>query len=232
MKIEVRCPACRKGFLVEEDDLDFDLVCPACSAPIRAHDKVAGEDETASADPTPRPGMRGAPGGSDPAVAVGVPAPVGEEDAVVCPRCKLHFVPRSSHQSARREDRPTVLVVEDMQFFQEIAKEALAPLYEVRTASSMTEARAALTKGGIDLMVLDLTLDGGDNGIELLRTMVVKPCPILIYTAKDESEMYGESWEELRELGADDLLIKGMNAGESLLRKVGALLGRDGDEVD
>ena len=75
-----------------------------------------------------------------------------------------------------------------------------------------------------------MTLDGGDYGIDLLRGLSVKPCPILIYTAQDESEMYGDSWEELRELGADDMVVKGMNVGESLVRKVGALLGKDRDE--
>jgi hypothetical protein len=38
--------------------------------------------------------------------------------------------------------------------------------------------------------------------------------------------MYGEEWDELRRLGADDILIKGINVAESLQRKVGLLLGR------
>ena len=41
---------------------------------------------------------------------------------------------------------------------------------------------------------------------------------------------YGESWDELRSLGADDLVRKGMNVGESLRRKVSALLGERWDE--
>ena len=44
--------------------------------------------------------------------------------------------------------------------------------------------------------------------------------------------MYGDSWEELRALGADDMVLKGMNVGESLLRKVGALLGKSWDDED
>jgi DNA-binding response OmpR family regulator len=125
-----------------------------------------------------------------------------------------------------------VLIVEDTEYFREIAAEALSTRYEVEPAANLSEARAAIAAGGIDLMVLDLTLEGGDHGIELLRTMGFKPCPILIFTEQDESEIYGDSWEELRRLGADDVVIKGMNAGESLRRKASALLGEQWDEED
>jgi len=77
--------------------------------------------------------------------------------------------------------------------------------------------------------VLDLTLDGGEGGLDLLRELNVKPCPILIYTAQDESEMYGDSWNELQRLGADDIVPKGMNVGDELTRKVDSLLGRQTD---
>ena len=42
--------------------------------------------------------------------------------------------------------------------------------------------------------------------------------------------MYNKSWEELQQLGADDILMKGMNVGELLLRKASALLGLPWDE--
>ena len=59
-----------------------------------------------------------------------------------------------------------------------------------------------------------------------------KPCPILIYTAQDESELYGEKWEKLQDLGADDLVIKGMQVAESLARKASSLLGLPMDDED
>ena len=80
--------------------------------------------------------------------------------------------------------------------------------------------------------MLDLTLDGGDSGRELLTSLQPKPCPIVIFTAQDESEMYGDHWEELSGLGADELVIKGMNVGESLLRKVADLLGESLEELE
>ncbi len=129
-------------------------------------------------------------------------------------------------------DRPTVLIVEDLVYFREIAAEALEGEYEIQAVATKDGARAALDRGGVDLMVLDLTLGGGEGGLDLLRELSSKPCPILIYTAQDESEIYGESWDKLRELGADDIVLKGMNVGDELTRKIGSLLGREtnGDE--
>jgi CheY-like chemotaxis protein len=154
-----------------------------------------------------------------------------EAEEVVCPRCKLHFVPRRATAEAAAENaRYTVLVVEDMDYFREIATEALSSTFEVKEAATLAEARAHLAAGGINLMVLDLTLGGGESGIDLLRSLPAKPCPILIYTDQDESEMYNKSWEELQQLGADDILMKGMNAGELLNRKASGLLGLPWDE--
>ena len=117
-------------------------------------------------------------------------------------------------------------------YFREIAAEALQEEYEIKAVATKDGARAMLDRGGIDLLLLDLTLDGGEGGLDLLRELSSKPCPILIYTAQDESEIYGESWDKLRELGADDIVLKGMNVGDELTRKIGSLLGRetDGDE--
>jgi CheY-like chemotaxis protein/DNA-directed RNA polymerase subunit RPC12/RpoP len=237
MRIEVRCTSCGKSFLVDSGAIAGGLACPGCSAPMQRLDKPAAAPAT---PPTAQPAAPGPSAATDrisPPVTAESPAPAhaaaqaaelpaGAEE-VVCPRCQLHFVPRRAGAQAKDSSRRTVLVVEDMDFFREIARDALASRYEVKTATNVQEARAALTAGGIDLMVLDLTLDGGEHGVELLRTMTAKPCPIVIYTAKDESEMYGDSWDELLRLGADDLVMKGMNVGESLVRKVAALFGED-----
>ena len=154
---------------------------------------------------------------------------------VVCPRCNLHFSPLSKrskpkHDAAAR--RKTVLVVEDQKYFREVAADALQVAFDVKTAATSAEAEAQLGKGGIDLVVLDLTLDGEDSGRGLLARLQPKPCPILIFTAKDESELYGDSWEELARLGADGLVIKGMNVGESLLRKVATMLGTSLEDLE
>jgi CheY-like chemotaxis protein/DNA-directed RNA polymerase subunit RPC12/RpoP len=244
MKVEVRCPSCSKSFLVDEVGLGAEFPCPACAstipveAPRRSETAPAAVSAKAtipvsSPAPTPTPA---APAGTAVSAAVATPPvpravtqPTATEE-IVCPRCKLHFVPGRAAVDRAEKERLTVLVVEDLSYFQEIARDALAEEYEVKTAETVAEARAILTGGGVDLLVIDLTLDGGDHGIDLLRSFPVKPCPILIYTAQDESEMYGDSWEELRSLGADDMVIKGMNVGESLVRKVGTLLGKHWDD--
>jgi CheY-like chemotaxis protein len=224
MKIEIRCPGCGKGYLIEQDAAGGELVCPACSSSMAPPPRPVPASAPARqhAAPASEPAAEAAPGPAQP------PAP----EKVICPRCQLHFVPRRAAAATRGQKRRTVLVVEDMAYFREIAAEALSSRYEVRSVANLDEARAAIAAGNIDLMVLDLTLDGGDHGIELLREMAVKPCPIVIFTAQDESEMYGDKWDELRRLGADDLVMKGMNVGESLRRKAAALLGEHWDEEE
>jgi CheY-like chemotaxis protein len=159
--------------------------------------------------------------------------PTSEREEAICPRCHLHFRPRAEEASNALSARKTVLVVEDMKYFREIARDALGEKYDVRTVESPSEALEAIREGGIDLLVLDLTLDQSAGGVGLLAQLQPKPCPILIFTAEDESEMYGERWEELKKCGADDLVLKGMNVGDSLIKKVGELLGEpwDAEEI-
>jgi CheY-like chemotaxis protein len=160
------------------------------------------------------------------AVSAAESAPAGPAEAVVCPRCGLHFTPRAAAAAKIESDRKTILVVEDMDYFLDIVRDALEPRFLVEAAKTVDQARTALTGGEIDLILLDLTLSGGEDGIGLLRELPFKPCPILIFTAEDESVMYGETWAKLEALGADDVVIKGMNVGESILRKVSSLVGQ------
>jgi len=48
---------------------------------------------------------------------------------------------------------------------------------------------------------------------------------VLAFTARDEGELYGVGWERLRAAGVDDMIVKGINMGELLLRKVAELIG-------
>ena len=232
MKIEIRCPNCDGGYLVDAEVLEAGLPCPECG---RALDTVtpggvAPVAKVAVVDPPVAAAVVTAP--QVPVQAAVAAAPVAAAvSEVVCPRCNLHFKPRADSQAAVRATnaRPTVLVVEDLVYFREIAAEALEGEYEIQAVATKDGARAALDRGGVDLMVLDLTLDGGEGGLDLLRELGAKPCPILIYTAQDESEMYGDSWDELQRLGADDIVLKGLNVGDELMRKVGSLLGLETD---
>jgi len=229
MKVEICCPDCDGGYLVDADALEAGVPCPECGRTLNG--------ESSEADSPAEAPAAVADGGVVTAPQVAVQMTVAAAPAtdpisdVVCPRCNLHFKPRADSQARVRaiSDRPTVLIVEDLVYFREIAAEALEGEYEIQAVATKDGARAALDRGGVDLMVLDLTLDGGEGGLDLLRELNAKPCPILIYTAQDESEMYGDSWDELQRLGADDIVLKGMNVGDELTRKIASLLGREPD---
>lgn len=208
MKIEVRCGGCGRGYLVDEAKIPSGggvVPCQSCGAAIEL-----SAPRAASRPPAPKN-------------AAPAPEPARASE-ICCPRCNLHFVPdvRSRPKAA---GRPTLLVVEDMEYFVEIARDALGGLYELKIARTLDEARALLLQGEIDLMLLDMTLEGGEDGLRLLREPPGKTCPVLLFTAQDESEMYGEGWAKLRALGVDDVVIKGMNMNEILARKVAEMLG-------
>ena len=216
MKIEVLCKICGQGILVDDSSLRGagEVPCVHCGAMIHADDVVA-------AGAAPGPARE-----EEPVEAAGdhETRETGSGE-VVCPRCGLHFLPRRGRDEARPGARRTVLVVEDMEYFLEIAKDSLSERYDVRTATTVDEALRILRGGRIDALVMDLTLGGREIGIQVLETVQPKPCPILVFTAEDEADTYGENWERLKSLGADDLVRKEMNMGETLLRKVASLLG-------
>jgi predicted Zn finger-like uncharacterized protein len=205
MKIEVRCGGCGRGYLVDEGKIPPSgglVPCQSCGATIelKAPRLVARPPRPQAPEPT-------------------------RSSEVCCPRCQFHFTP-DAKTAPKTAGRPTVLVVEDMDYFIEIARDALAERYEVKVARTIDEARAVLVAGGIDLVLLDMTLEAGEDGLRLLREPPGKTCPVLLFTAQDETDMYGEGWAKLLALGVDDVVIKGMNMDEALSRKVGEMLGQ------
>jgi len=206
LKIEVRCGQCGKGYLIDEGKIPSGggfVPCQSCGTTIELK-----SSRPAAPPPAPEP-------------ATVEQRPAGE---VCCPRCSFHFIPDAKAR-ASSAGRPTLLVVEDMEYFIEIARDALSARYELKIAKTLDEARALLIKGGIDLLLLDLTLEKGEDGLRLLREPPGKTCPVLLFTAQDESEMYGDGWAKLRAMGVDDVVIKGMNMDEALSRKVAEMLG-------
>ncbi len=227
MKVEVRCNSCKCAWLVEEQAAGGNMPCPMCETPIGPSTAPAPAAAAVAATATPAATPAAAP-----VAAAAAPEPPAQPDLseVVCPRCKLHFNAASQPEVETPVERHTVLIVEDLEYFREVASDALSVNYKVKTAQSAHEARMILAEGGIDLLLLDLTLDGTEAGRDLLMQLDPKPCPILIFTAEDETDLYDGTWEGLKALGADDLVIKGMQVGESLVRKAGELLGTPMDE--
>lgn len=255
MKTEVACTSCGSAYLVDRSLLDDtgSVPCPGCGQAMLRVLRQPGR----AIEPSPKPVHEPAPEAVEPptppsvqpaparrfvvrpsasqatarAVApVDPPSPAAQDRELVCPRCGLHFEPRERPAAETPADRHSVLVVEDNPYFAETVQNALRQRFEVRVAGSLSEAWSALAEGGIDLLVLDLVLGSGEESRALLEQLGEKPCPILVLTAQDETEMYGEAWSRLQRLGADDMVLKGINVGETLARKACELLGIEPDE--
>ena len=149
--------------------------------------------------------------------------PVSDEasvgKSVCCPQCGHSFDPEREKAA-----RPTVLIVEDTEFFLTLAAEVLGSSYSTLLARTAREARELLSKKHIDLLVLDLTLPDAE-GTEVLRALPAPDMPVLVYTSRDETSLLGDEWNLLQALGAKDVVHKGINIEETLIRKAEELLG-------
>jgi CheY-like chemotaxis protein len=117
-------------------------------------------------------------------------------------------------------------VVEDTEFFRELAKETLSRDYRTILAATASDALGALAAERVDLVVLDLALEAEDDGLPVLDAASRRGIPVLVFTASDDSDLqYGRGWGSLRARGASDLLVKAMNVEDRLREKVAALVG-------
>jgi two-component system response regulator AtoC len=100
----------------------------------------------------------------------------------------------------------TVLVVDDEKNARHFISDYLTPKgYEVKEASTLSEARARINEGVADIILLDVQLDDG-FGTDLLRetaSMPLRP-PIIMITAHADIEMAVEAMKN----GAHDFLQK------------------------
>jgi len=116
-------------------------------------------------------------------------------------------------------------VCEDQDYFYQLTREALGGEYETVPVRTAAAALKEIERCTPDLLVLDLLLGDGGNGREVLERRTDRSFPVLVFTSKDEQEMFGrKEWDRLKALGANDILIKGMNVGDDLQRKVEDLL--------
>ncbi len=115
-----------------------------------------------------------------------------------------------------------ILVVDDDRRITSMLRRALrAEGYEVRIANDGSEGLARVRERQPDLVVLDLLMPGIDGLAVCRRLREESDLPILILTAKDETQ------DRVRGLdsGADDYLVKPF-ALDELLARVRALLRR------
>jgi CheY-like chemotaxis protein len=218
---DLPCPACGQVTRVSEDRLPpgGEIPCAACGEAISF--RTAPETPVRATPPGPfratgpRSPLTFKP---IPETSVASPAP-GQRD-VTCPACGHHFDLRETSARGRR----SVLVVEDTEFFLELATQALGRRYSVIPARTAAEARQVLATRQVDLVVLDLNLPDSD-GAGVLRSLPRSDIPVLVYTSRDETQLLGAEWDALCALGARDVVHKGMNIEDLLLRKVDALIG-------
>lgn len=119
---------------------------------------------------------------------------------------------------------PAVLLVEDDPEIAEIVRVNLASAgLSVRRAGDALEAERLLGAGHFDLVVLDLSLPGAQDGLDLCRTIRTRHSylPILMLTARasEVDRVVG------LELGADDYVAKPFSVRE-LVARVRAVIRR------
>ncbi len=252
MSLDIDCPQCGHIESIDETSLpqgEVTLVCKLCRYKWPFH--KPGGLGLAGLGPPPTPEKKLARKAPEPVLRVdsanevtcpgcgltfeagqtGAKAALSGPDAVTAemvppkPARRAKPKPKPKPKRPRRADgKKTILVVEDIDYFVQLARETLGSKYHTVVVNSVEEAFKAIEQEPVDLMVLDLTLNEND-GDTVLERLEPKEFPVLIATSRDETEMYGEAWEELKRLGADDLVIKGMNMEETLLQKIAALLG-------
>ncbi len=234
----VNCPGCNTNYVIDERKVPprgAKMTCREC-----------GNSWKVGGSPPAHAATRPAPTSSAPASeAAGKKAaatpPRSEISATLlkpvhCPSCGHLFVPyapappRAPAQATHSSNKPAaargkVLLVEDQNYFAELTREALSAAYETTVAATLGEAGKLLDSGPYDLVILDLSLEEGQDGTQLLRETKKRGIPVLIFTARDETELYGSAWEQLKSAGASDILIKGVHVGEELRQKVQSMLG-------
>jgi predicted Zn finger-like uncharacterized protein len=211
--MQATCPKCSTSYFVDDDKIPEQggqLSCPGCGTEWTIF--RASSPDPAGGSPARGPTLEARP------------AAKGAGSPVTCPKCGHKFHPSATRRAATGSRRKLVLLVEDQQYFTELAKDALGKDYRTLSVATKDEALMVIEKDPPSLIILDLSLARGQDGRELLRAIPGKEFPILIFTARDESEIF-EEWPELQNLGASDIVRKSMNVGEELKKKVAELLG-------
>ncbi|MBZ0138341.1 MAG: response regulator transcription factor [Pseudorhodoplanes sp.] len=113
------------------------------------------------------------------------------------------------------DDAPHLLIVDDDRRIRDLLSRFLASEgYRVTTADNSAEARAKLSGLHFDLLILDVMMPG-ESGFELAKSLrQSSSVPILILTARHETEMRIEGLE----IGADDYVAKPFEPRELSLR--------------
>lgn len=123
---------------------------------------------------------------------------------------------------------PNLLVVDDDPDCLEFARLVLSPRYEVRTAASVDQCRAAVKARKPDLILLDVMMSHLSDGLDLAKEMKEDPAtraiPVIMLTNVNEVYDY-RSQIDASYFPHDRWLDKPVKA-DDLLKAVGDLLGK------
>lgn len=119
--------------------------------------------------------------------------------------------------------RPKIMLVEDDFVSQEMVQGFLKSRYDILVAESVIASRLILKQNRIDLIILDLSLKGDEDGLDLVRELKAEPktakIPIVVTTA----HAYDRDRERCLEAGCDVYLSKPF-MGKQLVAEVGKFI--------
>ena len=137
------------------------------------------------------------------------------------------FAPMRTGTYPRKATMTRILIVEDEESYREpLVYQLTREGYDVSAAATGEEGLELFTKGGIDLVLLDLMLPGIDGTALCRRIREQSRVPIIMLTAKSAEidKVVG------LEIGADDYIPKPFNPRE-LLARIRAVLRRQANEL-
>ena len=138
-----------------------------------------------------------------------------------------NFAPMRTGTYPRKATMTRILIVEDEESYREpLVYQLTREGYDVSAAATGEEGLELFTKGGIDLVLLDLMLPGIDGTALCRRIREQSRVPIIMLTAKSAEidKVVG------LEIGADDYVTKPFNPLEVMAR-VKSLLRRSQHDV-
>jgi len=120
---------------------------------------------------------------------------------------------------SKMESKTAILIVEDDKFNKEILKRILDKKYKTHTAESAEEAYEVLKKNEVDLILMDISIQGKKDGLELTKELKATKkylhIPVIAVTAHAGNE---DQWNALT-AGCDDYLAKPFSM-DQLFKKI------------
>lgn len=97
-----------------------------------------------------------------------------------------------------------ILIVEDDKYFLSHLREVLSPIGLLESTATLLEAQTLLNSNHYDLVITDLHLQEGPDGIKVVQLAAQKKFPVIMLTTSDEEKLLTQAYA----LGAIHILRK------------------------